>query len=176
MRYDELEAAILQLVSAAGEADLHAFGLETVTRLVRSDLLDTAADDELDEDAWAALASARENVRTAGAAELRAQLTRIDAGILADGDLDQGLLIVITALEHWTTYLEEDRRGELYELAIRSVEEVDFQVSGDLDDFLATPEMAAEYARIRSLLSGGPRPPQIAVPDGDLSNDAASAE
>ncbi|MBM7493627.1 hypothetical protein JOD64_004849 [Micromonospora luteifusca] len=153
MRYDELEAEILQLVVAAGEDQLRVFGLETVTRLVRGELLATVADDELDEDGWAALASARENVRTADATELRVQLVRIDEGILADGDLDQGLLTVITALEHWTTYLEENGRGELYELAIRSIEEVDFQVSADLDDVLATPEMAAEYERIRRLLT-----------------------
>ncbi|WP_327031955.1 hypothetical protein [Micromonospora ureilytica] len=162
MRYDELEAAIRELVGEAGEDELRVFGVETVTRLVRSELLDTAADDDLDEDAWAALASAREIVRTADAAELRAQLTRIDAGILADGDLDQGILIVVGALEHWTTYLEEGRREELYELAIRSVEEVDFQVSADLDDFLATPEMAAEYARIKRLLTTGLRSPSPA--------------
>ncbi|MEU7801086.1 hypothetical protein AB0J14_01855 [Micromonospora arborensis] len=153
MRYDELEAAILQLVVAAGEDQLRVFGLETVTRLVRPELLDTVADDELTEDGWAALTSARENVRTANATELRAELERIEAGILADGDLDQGLLTVITALEHWTTYLEENGRGELFELAIRSIEEVDVQVSADLDDFLAAPEMAAEYDRIRSLLT-----------------------
>jgi hypothetical protein len=157
MRYDKLEAAILQLVVAAGEDDLRAFGLDTVTRLTRADLLDTAVEDEMTEDAWAALASARDNVRTADATELRALLVRIDEGILADGDLDQGLLTVFTALEHWTTYLEENLRGELYELAIRSIEEVDFQVSADLDDVLATPEMAAEYARIERLLTAGHR-------------------
>ncbi|WP_444950751.1 hypothetical protein [Micromonospora ureilytica] len=162
MRYDELEAAIRELIGEAGEDELRVFGVETVTRLVRSELLDDAVDDDLDEDAWAALASARETVRTADAAELRAQLTRIDAGILADGDLDQGILIVVGALEHWTTYLEEGRREELYELAIRSVEEVDFQVSADLDNFLATPEMAAEYERIRRLLTTGLRSPSPA--------------
>ncbi|MGV9212411.1 hypothetical protein ACTFTM_11180 [Micromonospora sp. RB23] len=159
MRYDELEAAILQLVVAAGEDDLRAFGLDTVTRLTREELLGTAVDDEMTEDAWAALASARENVRTADATELRALLVRIDEGILADGDLDQGLLTAFTALEHWTTYLEENQRGEIYELAIRSVEEVDFQVSADLDDVLATPEMTAEYARIERLLTADLRPP-----------------
>ncbi|MEK8106831.1 hypothetical protein NKG94_19940 [Micromonospora sp. M12] len=110
MRYDDLEAAISELVGEAGEDELRVFGVETVTRLVRSELLDDAVDDDLDGDAWAALTSARETVRTADAAELRAQLTRIDAGILADGDLDQGILIVVGALEHWTTYLEEGRR------------------------------------------------------------------
>ena len=66
--------------------------------------------------------------------------------------MDPGLLIVLSALEHWTTYREEQRRGELYELAIRSLEEVDYRVSAALDDFLATPEMAAEYARITESL------------------------
>ncbi|KUL27062.1 hypothetical protein [Actinoplanes awajinensis] len=154
MRYDELEAAIVRLVRDAGEDNLRTFGAETVVRLVRDEAaLDPADQDQLDPDAAAALGAACENVLTAGPAELRAQLTRIDDGILADGDMDPELLSVITALEHWTTYLETGLRGELYELAIRSIEQVDFQVSADLGDFLAEPEMAAEYARITRLLT-----------------------
>ena len=154
MRYDELEAAILQQVGAADEGNLRAFGAETVVRLVREELLtDVALADELDEDAVAALGIARENVRTAGPAELRSQLTRIDEGVLTDGDMDPELLTVISALEHWTTYLETGRREEIYELAIRSIEQIDFQVSADLSDFLATPEMAAEYERIKRRLT-----------------------
>jgi hypothetical protein len=60
---------------------------------------------------------------------------------------------MITALMHWSTYLQGRRRGELYELAIRSVEDVDFQVSADLDAMPAIPEMSAEYDRIRRLLA-----------------------
>jgi hypothetical protein len=154
VRYDELEAAILQLVRRASDDNLRAFGAETVARLVREELLlDVAVDDELDEDAMAALGFARENVLTAGPTELRALLGRIDEGVLTEGDMDPGLLTVISALEHWTTYLETGRRGELYELAIRSIEEVDFQVSADLSDFLAKPEMAGEYERIERLLT-----------------------
>ncbi|MEV6811610.1 hypothetical protein [Micromonospora sp. NPDC051296] len=48
---------------------------------------------------------------------------------------------------------EAGQRGELYELALRSIEQVDFQVSADLSDFLAEPEMAAEYERIERLLT-----------------------
>ncbi|MEV4771675.1 hypothetical protein [Micromonospora humida] len=153
MRYDECEAAIRELVDAADEDALHAFGLATVTRLLEADLIDEAGGDDLDEDATAALTAARERIATAGAAELRAHLDRIDEGILADGDMDPGLLIALSALEHWTSYLKEHRRGELHELALRSVEEVDYRVSAALDDFLATPEMAAEYARIRQSLA-----------------------
>jgi hypothetical protein len=152
--YEELEAAILRLVDEASQDDLRVFGAETVARLVRDESqLACAAQDELDEDAWAALATARESVLTASAAELRALLTRVDEGVLTDGDMDSGLLAVISALEHWTTYLEEDSRGELFELAIRSIEQVDFQVSANLKDFLATPQMAAEYQRITRLLA-----------------------
>ncbi|WP_433233106.1 hypothetical protein ACQP2H_13995 [Micromonospora sp. CA-248260] len=154
MRYDECDAAIRGLVDAADEDALHAFGLATVTRLLAADLIDEAGADDLDEDAWAALAAARERIATADAGELRSHLDRIDEGILADGDMDPGPLIALSALEHWTTYLEGHRRGELHELALRSVEEVDHRVSAALDDFLATPEMAAEYARIRQSLTG----------------------
>jgi hypothetical protein len=154
VRYDEVETAILRLVHSADDESLRTFGAETVIRLVREEqLLDVAVEDELDQDAAAALSIARDNVLTAGPSELRTQLARIDEGILTDGDMDPALLTVISALEHWTTYLETGRRGELYELAIRSVEQVDFQVSASLDDFLADPDMAAEYERIERLLT-----------------------
>ncbi|PZG23880.1 hypothetical protein C1I95_02345 [Micromonospora craterilacus] len=154
MRYDELEAAIRHLVAGAGDDNLRRFGAETVARLVRDErLLDVATEDELDEDALAALTLARENLLTASPTELRAQLTRIDDGILTDGDMDPELLTAVSALEHWTTYLETGQRDELYQLALRSIEQVDFQVSADLGDFLAEPEMAAEYDRIARLLT-----------------------
>ncbi|MFJ9896020.1 hypothetical protein ACIQPR_22150 [Streptomyces sp. NPDC091280] len=155
MNYSEVEADILQLIVGATEADVRAFGEETVTRLVRPELLSGAADDELSADAHAALTTACADVLTISAAELHDKLATIYDGILVDDDLDTGLLTAISALAHWHSYLEQNRRGELYELAIRSVEDVDQEVSADLGDFLATPEMAAEYARIRRLLDPG---------------------
>ena len=155
MNYSELEADILRLIIEATDDDVRVFGEETVTRLVRPDLLRGAADDELTEDARAALTTACANVLTISAAELRDELATIHDGILADDDLDNGVLTAISALAHWQSYLEQNRRGELYELAIRSIEDVDHEVSADLDDFLATPEMAAEYERIRKLLAPG---------------------
>jgi hypothetical protein len=153
VRYQELEATIHHLVAEASEDNLRTFGAATVAHLVEDEsLLDSAAEGELDRSAWAALTTARENVLTATATELRTQLARIDEGILSDGDMDPGLLTIISALEHWTTYLEQGRRSELYELAIRSIERVDFEVSAALDDFLAESRMAAEYERIRRLL------------------------
>ncbi|MFB4304727.1 hypothetical protein [Actinomadura sp. GTD37] len=107
------------------------------------------------EDARAALTTACADVLTISAAELADKLATIHDGILVDDDLDTGLLTAISALGHWQSYPEQNRRGELYELAIRSIEDVDHEVSADLDDFLATPEMAAEYDRIRRLLAPG---------------------
>jgi exonuclease VII large subunit len=153
VNYSELEADILRLIIEATDDDVRVFGEETVTRLVRPDLLRGAADDELTEDARAALTTACANVLTISAAELQDELATIHDGILADDDLDNGVLTAISALAHWQSYLEQNRRGELYELAIRSIEDVDHEVSADLDDFLATPEMAAEYERIRKLLA-----------------------
>ncbi|MFJ8142390.1 hypothetical protein [Streptomyces sp. NPDC096013] len=51
--------------------------------------------------------------------------------------------------------MEKNRRGELYELAIPSIEDIDHEVSADLGDFLGLPQMAAEYERIRQLLAPG---------------------
>ncbi|MDX2758457.1 hypothetical protein ACSCB1_02120 [Streptomyces europaeiscabiei] len=155
MNYSEVEADILRLIVEATEGSVRAFGEQTVTRLVRPELLRGAADDELTEDARAALTTACVDVLTISAAELHDALATIDDGILVDDDLDTGVLTAISALAHWKSYLEQNRRGELYELAIRSIEDVDHEVSADLGDFLATPEMAAEYERIRQLLDPG---------------------
>ncbi|MET9088074.1 hypothetical protein ABZX77_40380 [Streptomyces sp. NPDC004237] len=155
MDYRELEADVLRLVVGATEGDVRAFGEETVTRLVRPELLRGAAEDELTEAAGAALATACANVLTISAAELHDKLATIYDGILVEDDLDPGLLTAITALAHWKSYLEQNRRGEVYELAIRSIEDIDHEVSANLDDILATPGMAAEYERIRRLLDPG---------------------
>ncbi|MEV5843219.1 hypothetical protein AB0M32_14765 [Streptomyces sp. NPDC051985] len=155
MDYSELEVEILGLIVAASERDVRAFGEETVTRLVRPELLQGAAEDELTEEARAALTTACANVLTITAAELHDALAAIYDGILVEDGLDAGVLTVISALAHWHSYLEQNRRGELYELAIRSIEDVDHEVSADLGDFLATPQMAAEYERIRRLLDPG---------------------
>lgn len=155
MNYSELQADILRLIVGATEDAARVFGEETVTRLVRPELLRGVSEDELTEDARTALGDACANVLTISATELQDKLATIYDGILVDDDLDTGVLTVISALDHWQSYLEQQRRGELYELAIRSVEDVDHQVSADLDDFLATPEMAAEHERIRRLLEPG---------------------
>jgi hypothetical protein len=152
--YSELEADVLRLIVGATEGSVRAFGEETVTRLVRPELLG-AAEDELTEEARAALTTACAKVLTISAAELHDRLATIYDGILVEDGLDPGVLTAISALAHWKSYLEQNRRGELYELAIRSIEDIDHEVSADLDDFLATPEMAAEYERIRRLLDPG---------------------
>lgn len=152
VKYDELEANILQLIVGATDGGVRAFGEQTVTRLVRPELIHGAAEDELSEEAQRALATACANVLTISAGELHNALATIYDGILVDDDLDTGVLTAISALAHWQSYLERNRRGELYELAIRSIEDIDREVSTDLEDFLATPEMAAEYERISRLL------------------------
>jgi hypothetical protein len=153
VNYSEVEAEILRLIVGATESSVRAFGEETVTRLVRPELLRGAAEDELTQEARAALTTACANVLTISAAELHDELATIYDGILVEDGLDNGVLTAISALAHWKSYLEQNRRGELYELAIRSIEDIDHEVPADLDDFLATPEMAAEYERIRRLLA-----------------------
>lgn len=79
---------------------------------------------------------------------------------MSDGDMDPRVLIAVEALDHWARYLADDDPGFLAELAVRSLEEVDYRVSAELDDFLGTPEMAAEYARSSALLSDTEDAPQ----------------
>ncbi|MFE3268074.1 hypothetical protein [Streptomyces sp. NPDC059215] len=124
-----------------------------MSRLVRPELLCSATEDELTEAARTALTSACVDVLTISSADLYDKLATIHDGILVEDDLDIGVLAVINALTHWKSYLEQRRRGELYELAILAIEDVDHEVSADLDHFLAAPKMAAEYERMRQLLS-----------------------
>lgn len=51
VNYSEVEASILRLVTEATEDSARAFAEQTVTRLVRPELLRAAAEDELTEDA-----------------------------------------------------------------------------------------------------------------------------
>ncbi len=68
--------------------------------------------------------------------------------------MDFPLWSILDALERWTAFLETGGRDEIYELAIRSIERADFRIEAELDDFLAAPEMAAEYERVRRGLTG----------------------
>jgi hypothetical protein len=156
VKYVAVEEAILDMIDAADEERLRAFGAETVARLTRdNELLASVSRLELDRAAWQALDDACRHVLTAGPAELRRYLAQVDAGVLTDGDMDGLLLMVLMSLDHWTSFLETGERRELYELAIRSIELVDFQVEdADPADFLAAPDMAAEFDRIRRALAG----------------------
>jgi hypothetical protein len=154
VEYKAVEAAILDAINAADWNRLSAFGADTVVRLTRDNaLLSSVSRHELDNNAWQALNDSCRHVLTAGPAELRRYLAQIDAGVLTDGDMDGLLVMILDALDHWTTFLETGERNALYELAIRSIELVDFQVEdADPVDFLAAPDMAAEYDRVMRAL------------------------
>ncbi|MCX2953684.1 hypothetical protein [Lentzea sp. NEAU-D7] len=152
MRYDEVEQAVRDLVTAADDESRHRFGAATVVRLTADDDLADAAEAEFDDDARQAFARARTDPAGSAPDRLRAWLDTIDGGTLSDGDMDPQVLRALEVLEHWAGFLT-DRDPELVvQLAIRSLEAVDHEVSADLDDFLASPEMAAEFDRIRAHL------------------------
>lgn len=155
MEYKAVETAILDAVNAADRKRLGTFGADTVVRLTRdNELLTSVSRHELDSNAWQAFNDSCRHVLTAGPAQLRRNLAQIDAGVLTDGDMDGLLVMVLDALDHWTTFLETGERTALYELAFRSIELVDFQVEdADPVDFLAAPAMAAEYDRIMRALT-----------------------
>jgi hypothetical protein len=155
VEYKAVEAAILGAINAAERKRLSTFAADTVVRLTRDNaLLTSVSRDELDRNAWQALNDSCRHVLTAGPAGLRRYLAQIDAGVLTDGDMDGLLVMVLDALDHWTTFLETGERNALYELAIRSIELVDFEVEdADPADFLGAPDIAAEYDRIMRALA-----------------------
>lgn len=153
MHYNDVERAVRDLVAAADDATRHRFAAETVVRLTAADDLTGAAEVEFDDDARQAFARARTDPVGSTAEQLRAWLDTIDDGTLSDGDMDPRVLWALEALEHWASFLADRDPESVTQLAIRSLEAVDYEVSAALDDFLATPEMAAEFARISGHLN-----------------------
>ncbi|MDX3659902.1 hypothetical protein PV646_21595 [Streptomyces sp. ID05-26A] len=152
MRYDEVEQAVRELVTAADDEQRHRFAASTVVRLTAADDLADAAEAEFDEDAQQAFAQARTDPAGSAPDRLRAWLDTIDRGTLSDGDMDPQVLWALEALDHWAGFLADRDPEFVVQLAIRSLEAVDYEVSARLDDFLASPEMAAEFDRIRGHL------------------------
>lgn len=156
MEYGEVEKAIRAAVATADEGGRRRLGAALVTRLTGDDELPAAAEVEFDDDARHAFAEACADPAGSTPEQLRAWLDRIDAGTLADGDMDPPVAFALEALDRWADYLADPGRSSdaVADLAVVSLNEVDYQVSAELDDFLGTPEMAAEYARITGLLRG----------------------
>ncbi|MFJ5986355.1 hypothetical protein [Lentzea sp. NPDC092896] len=148
MHYSEVEQAVRELVTAAGDEQRHRFGAETVVRLTTGDDLTDAAGAEFDDDAQQAFEQARTDPAGSTPDRLRAWLDTIDEGTPSDGDMDPQVLWALEALEHWTGFLVDRDPEFVVQLAIRSLEAVDYEVSARLDDFLASPEMTAEFDRI----------------------------
>lgn len=152
MNHSEVRELVRDLVAAADAADRHRLGAATVARLTGDDELAEAAEAEFDDDARRAFAEACAAPADSTPGQLRAWLDRIEEGTLSDGDMDPQVLFALEALDHWAAYLAEGDPDSLVELAMVSLDEVDYQVSADVDDFLATPETSAELDRITALL------------------------
>ncbi|MFD4636283.1 hypothetical protein ACFWN2_03145 [Lentzea sp. NPDC058436] len=148
MHYSEVEQAVRELVEAADDERRHRFGAETVVLLTKGDDLTDAAETEFDDDARQAFEQARTDPAGSTPEQLRKWLDTIDEGTLSDGDMEPEVLWALEALEHWAGFLAGREPEFVVQLAIRSLEAVDFEVSAALDDFLASPEMAAEFDRI----------------------------
>jgi hypothetical protein len=153
VRYTEVEKALRDLAAAADADRCRRFGADMVVRMTSDADLRDSAEIDLDEDAQQAFAEACADPVNSTGRHLQVLLHRIDAGVLSDTDMDAPLVAAIMALQHWADYLADGDTREIADLAIMSIEEVDHRVPTKLDDFLSTPEMAAEYARITTLLT-----------------------
>lgn len=152
VNYGEVEKAIRELVAAADEDCRRRFGAATVVRLTSGDELVEVAEAEFDDDARQAFAEACADPAGSSGTQLRQWLDRIDEGTVSDGGMEPRVLFALQALEHWAAHLVNGNPGPLAELAILSLEEVDHQYPTNSDDFLATPETAAEFDRIAASL------------------------
>jgi hypothetical protein len=152
VHYKDVEKAVRELVAAADGDRRRRFGADAVIRLTADPEVADAATVEFDEDGLQAFTDAVADPANSSVGQLQGWVARIDAGTVSDGDMDPQVLSAISALDRWADYLAGDDADAIGDLAILLLEEVDFKVSANLDDFLGTPEMAAEYARITALL------------------------
>ncbi|CAM3275050.1 hypothetical protein [Stackebrandtia soli] len=160
MRYEEWTVELRVLVEGATVERRWAFGLDTVRRLTNAEALDALWDGELTEAAWGALrtavAAARDVEPTTGASVatvIDRLLGTVDEGVLSDGDMDPELLAVIEVVSSWSSYLGDGSAENLARLATVAFERIDYEESVDLDDVLATVDIAEEWNRTRRLLS-----------------------
>ena len=107
---------------------------------------------KLNDKASASFTAARREIFSASPATLSSHLEVIDAGVFADGTMDPRLLFMIQAIDDWAAYLDKKDLRSLVRLAATAIEQIDWQISPSLDDFLAYPEMRAERDRIAHLL------------------------
>jgi hypothetical protein len=152
VRYTEVEKTVRAMVAEADADHRRRLGADTVARLTSDAEVVDAAEIEFDGDGHQAFVEACADPANSAADRLRALVARIDAGTVSDGDMDPQVLSAVSALDLWARYLTEESPDLIADLAVLSLEEVDYQVSADLEDFLGTQEMAAEFARITTLL------------------------
>jgi hypothetical protein len=153
LRYDAFKTWVSEAIERAPPERRLVFARETVAEVLNSstfDEIDLAI--ELSDKASAALAAARREIFTASPATLRSHLEVIDAGVLTEGIMDPRLLFMVQAIDDWASYLDEKDLRSLVCLAVTAIEQIDWQISPSLEDFLAGPEMQAERDRIAHLL------------------------
>jgi hypothetical protein len=130
-----------------------AFARGTVVQILDGYTFDeTYLASELSGEASAALAAARREILSASPATLRSYLEVIEAGVLTDGDMDCLVCATIQAIDDWTSYLDGKDLRCVVRLASAAIDQIDWQISPWLDDFLAYPETQAERDRIARLL------------------------
>ncbi|RDI24432.1 hypothetical protein [Lentzea flaviverrucosa] len=151
MHYDEVEQAVRELATAADDEKRHRFGAETVVRLTAGDDLADAAGAEFDDDAGRR-SSRRARTRPAALPTVFGRGWTRSTGARCPTDMDPQVLWALEALEHWASFLADRDPEAVVQLAIRSLEAVDYEVPARLDDFLASPAMAAEFDRIGARL------------------------
>lgn len=155
MRYDEVERAVRSAAEAAAPADRNSMMTYAVARLARPGVAEPAVDEEFTAEAARVFRQACAEATDATAETLDRHLAMVDAGTLSDGDMDHEVMWALSALEARRDFLLRGDPELVASVAIGLLEIIDFRIRGaEIDDFLADPEMLAQYQTILALLAG----------------------
>lgn len=152
MRYADVEASIRQWAADADHERRRRMATYAVGELTQIDGIEELAAAEFTLAAASVFLTACRTVTAADAATIEGWLELIDEGTVSDGDMDAEALWALTAIEGWLDFLNTGDGAPVAILAITLLEVIDFEVGADVDNFLADPQIAAEYGKIQELL------------------------
>lgn len=157
MQYRDVERALKYAVDSATLDGKRALAVYAVCKLTRLDRFEKAVATEFTPDAADAFLAACAAPADANAQILTDWLSRIDQGILSDGDMDSCALWALVSLGAWRDYQRNADSSSIYVLALTLLEVIDFEIDGaNLDDFLADARMSEEFNAIQRLLCATP--------------------
>jgi hypothetical protein len=161
MTNGELEKRVNQLVKRASDESRRRFALETI-RLLRQSAA-SAIQEQLSEGERALLSSVLDHLSDWEPSRLSEVFNEYDRATSDDPirsiEFDPVLTDLLVSIDEWLNYCRTGNPRHVFSIAIARINTIDYAIGGDREDYsidnmLGAPEMAAEYERIRQMLSG----------------------